>query len=108
MYGNDVGSDDVNGRQRERTAARVLWMTRDLSGQSSVSFFFSLQGERRVNRDMVFYCTHCIMAIYSLYIQLTLVISISLISNNRISRSENYLLLLRSNFSSFPQYFQYI
>ena len=60
-------------------------------------------------------------------IQLTLVISTSLISNNRLSRSENLIpaltwksnnrwkycgkeekLLPRSNFSSFPQYFQYI
>ena len=71
------------------------------------------------------------------YVQSTLVISNSLISNNRLSRSENLVpvlthgstkrqqnivekrrncskeekeekLLLRSNFSSFPQYFQYI
>ena len=62
-------------------------------------------------------------------IQLTLVISTSLISNNRLSRSENLIcpwlnmkilqqvkkycgkeekLLLRSNFSTFPQYFRYI
>ena len=60
-------------------------------------------------------------------VQSTLVISNSLISNNRLSRSENLVpvltqiyqqatkycgkeekLLLRSNFSSFPQYFQYI
>ena len=59
-------------------------------------------------------------------IQLTFVISTSLISNNRLSRSENLVpdkhenlttgkkycwkeekLFLRSNFSSFPQYFQY-
>ena len=61
-------------------------------------------------------------------IQSTLVISNSFLSNNRLSRSENLVhvltqrstnrqtkycgkeekLLLRSNFSSFPQYFQYI
>ena len=64
---------------------------------------------------------------HCLQIQLTLVISNSLISNNRLSRSENLVLvlteiyqqatkycgkeeklLLRSNFSSFPHYFQYI
>ena len=63
----------------------------------------------------------------NLKIQLTLVFSTSLISNNRLSQSENLVpilteiyqqatkycgkeekLLLRSNFSSFPQYFQYI
>ena len=64
--------------------------------------------------------------ISSIYIQLTPVISNSLISNNRLSRSEKSgpcfnteiyqqaikycgkeeKLLLRSNFSSFPQYFQ--
>ena len=62
------------------------------------------------------------------YILYTFVISTSLISKNRLSRSENLVpvltwksntdkkkycgkeekLLLRSNFSSFPQYFQYI
>ena len=55
-------------------------------------------------------------------IQSTLVISNSLISNNRFSRSENLVPVLtqrsinrqqnivekRRNFSSFPQYFQYI
>ena len=66
---------------------------------------------------------------HHLRIQSTLVISNSLISNNRLSRSDNLVpvltqrttkkqsikycekeekLLLRSNFSSFPQYFQYI
>ena len=57
------------------------------------------------------------------YIQSTLVISNSLISNNRLSRSQNMVPVLtqrstnrqqnivekrRSNFSSFPQYFQYV
>ena len=47
-------------------------------------------------------------------LQLTLVISTSLISNNRLSRSENLVPAWtwrsnnRSNFSSFPQYFQII
>ena len=55
-------------------------------------------------------------------IQSTLIISNSLISNNHLSRSENLVPVLtqrstnrqqnivekRSNFSSFPQYFQYI
>ena len=59
----------------------------------------------------------------SIDIQSTLVISNSLISNNRLSRSENLVPVLtqrstnrqqnivekrRNNFSSFPQYFQYI
>ena len=62
--------------------------------------------------------------LYCSNLQLTLVISTSLISNNRLSRSENLVLLkhenlttvkkyfgkeekllLRSNFSSFPKYF---
>ena len=50
-------------------------------------------------------------------VQSTLVISTSIISNNRLSRRENQVtkycgkeekLLLGSNFSPFPQYFQYI
>ena len=57
-----------------------------------------------------------------LLLQSTLIISTSLFSNNRLSRSENLVPVLtqrstnrqqnivekRSNFSSFPQYFQYI
>ena len=57
-----------------------------------------------------------------IHVQSTLVISNSLISNNRLSRSENLVPVLtqrstnrqqnsvekRRNFSSFPQYFQYI
>ena len=69
-----------------------------------------------------------IIAIHRIKLQLTLVTSTSLISNNRLSRSENLVLFYhgnlttankilwkreeiapkRSNFSSFPQYFQYI
>ena len=62
------------------------------------------------------------MQIQHMFVQSTLVISNSLISNNRLSRSENLVPVLtqrstnrqqnivkkRSNFSSFPQYFQYI
>ena len=60
---------------------------------------------------------------FTVHIQSTLVISNSLIWNNRLSQSENLVPVLterstnrqqnivekrRSNFSSFPQYFQYI
>ena len=57
----------------------------------------------------------------AIHIQSTLVISTSVISNHRLSRRENLVLVLtpkskirlqniveKSNFSPFPQYFQYI
>ena len=102
----------------------------------SRTMFYGLKDVRAI--EVRLYFTLCfagclvdfnaLVLLSSTIVQLTLVISTSLISNNRLSRSEIWSLpkletltkgkkkccgkeeklLLRSNFAAFPQYFQYI
>ena len=91
-------------------------MTKPSSLLSLLTWRYKVKVEEVLNKS-------CFFEVRKIYLQSTLVILNSLISNNLLSRSENLAPVLtqrstnrqqnivekrRSNFSSFPQYFQYI